>query len=336
MDNTLTFAMQHYGALMQTLPISPTSWISLATIAVLTVILVAIMVYMLSNITNSQYAKAWSRFQIYEAMVSLLLIAVFGTISFLLFLNPQTVFNSMKLVPSTCTGATQLYTLAACDIGTFDSAAFGFANYLFWGNFIFSLIGGFSPNFKVDPLGSDFISFSISVPQIVPANIDNTLSALYALLLFTLIFNQLQLIMISAAVFFLGFFITIGLIARTLGFLRTFGGAMIAFGMGLGIIYPLLVAMTYGYIDVSANLACIQTITCGVGAVWGGLIAALYAGSGSIPAAVGTLYLYISYILAGLTVVPLLNIVIVDAFIIDFSSAIGERMSFGQLFSSLL
>ncbi len=334
--DTITLAMQHYSTLMQTLPISPASWITVATIAVLTVILVAVLVYMISSITNSETAKVWSRFQIYEAFLSLLLIVVFGSLSYLFFLSPQAVFSSVHLVPSTCTSASQLYTLAACDLGLFNNASFSFGRYVFYATYISALVGGIVPTINTYPIGNAYINFSITLPSLFPTGITQLLGWMYGLLLVMLIFNQIQLIMLAGAIFFLSFFLTIGLVARTLGFLRSFGGAMIAFGIGLGIIYPLLVSMTYGYVDVAANLACIQTTSCALTTLGSSIWTTIFSQSSSVPAAVGTFFDDVGYIFLGLTLVPLLNIAIVDAFIIDFSSAIGERMSFGQLFSSLI
>ncbi len=145
--------------------------------------------------------------------------------------------------------------------------------------------------------------------------------------------------MLAGAVFFLSFFLSMGLIVRTLGFTRSFGGAMIAFGLGIGIIYPLLITITYGYVDVSANVSCIQQLSCGGAQVLQAVSSIAY-GDASFTSlagtAIGNLVLYIGYIVTGLVVLPLLNLAIVDAFIIDFSTAVGEKMSFGQLFSDFL
>jgi hypothetical protein len=153
----------------------------------------------------------------------------------------------------------------------------------------------------------------------------------YGFALLLLIFNQLQLIVISGAVLFLALFLSVGLVARTLGFTRTFGGAMIAFGLGIGLLFPLLVAITYGYIDVSAGVMYIQSAGT-TSIIWSGFTSLV----NNPAAATGGIFLDIGYVIAGLTFIPILNIAIVDAFIVDFSSAIGERMSFQELFSSFI
>jgi L-asparagine transporter-like permease len=52
--------------------------------------------------------------------------------------------------------------------------------------------------------------------------------------------------------------------------------------------------------------------------------------------AFSTVFDEIGYLLAGLMVMPIINIVIVDVFIIDFSKAVGEQMSFSQLFKQVI
>ncbi|MDE1871078.1 MAG: hypothetical protein KGI06_02450 [Candidatus Micrarchaeota archaeon] len=335
------YAMHLQSIALATLPISPSKWVVTSMIAVLAVIMVSAMVYMLSGIIQSERARVWSRFQIYEALFSAVLILAFGSITYIFFLNPQTVYGKLNLVPSTCTSAPDLYQLAACDVSLFNSASFAFSEYAFYASYLPAIISGIGPEFQIAPIpASPSINIEITAAGLFPTGTTSLLGILYATILFMLIFNQLQLMLIAGSLLFLSFFLTIGLIARTLGFLRSFGGAMIAFGLGLGIIYPLLVSLTYGYVDVAANLVCMQTASCALSSTWTAIWTTIFGvwstGFSAIPAAVGTLFTDIGYIIAGLTIVPLLNIVIVDAFIIDFSKAVGEPMSFGQLFSNLL
>lgn len=334
-------AIQQHATLLATLPINLSNWIVTSVIAVLTVILVAAIIYMLSGVIQSERGKVWSRFQVYEALFTMLLILIFGSISYIFFLNPQTVYGKLNLVPSTCTGASDLYQLAACDVSLFNSASFAFSEYIFYASYIPEIVSGLSPSFEIEPIPIEpSINVQFTVAGLFPKGTTSMLGWLYAVILFMLIFNQLQLILIAGSLLFLGFFLTIGLLARTLGFLRSFGGAMIAFGLGLGIVYPLLVSITYGYVDVAANLACMQTLSCATTTTISAILATLFgawsSGLGVIPAAIGTLFTDVGYIIAGLTIVPVLNIIIVDTFIVDFSDSIGERMSFGQLFSNLL
>ncbi len=330
-------AMNYHMAILQaaTLPITPTSWIPIATIAVLTIIVVAAMVYMLSNVIRNENAKAWSRFQIYEGLLSILLLVIFGSITYLFFLNPQPTFSAIKIVPQGCTSATQLFTLAPCDVSQFNNATFSIAKYAIYVTYITSAVS-LTAKFDVEPIPlNPYINFTFDLSTL-PIGIPKVLSIFDGAVLLGLLFNQVQLIVLAGAVLFLAFFLSLGLVARTLGFARTFGGAMIAFGLGIGIIYPLLVSITYGYVDVSMNVACLQMTSCAFTTLVGNMYTLIFSSSTSYSAALGVLFTDIGYLISGLFIIPLINLAIVDAFIVDFSSAIGERMSFGQLFSNLI
>jgi len=363
------------------LPITPFTWLPFAAVAVLVVILIAAMVYMLSGIIGSDRARSWSRFQIYEALLSILLISAFLALTYLFFLNPQGLFGTqLNIVPCAgasnsqagcntittgtarasttanspgCAGATQLFTLASCDLSVFNNATFTLAEDTFIASYAVDAIPGVSGQFGPVTTGIG-IDIKFGIPSLIPVlGSGKLMSYFYELMLALLIFNQLQLIVISASVLFLALFLSIGLIARTLGFTRAFGGAMIAFGLGIGVVYPLLVAIMYGYIDVSIGAMCLQSLSCSFGSVMTSFFSLMFnpgtyqtaiwtmtVGTGgslaSLGSGLGALFLDLGYVIAGLTFIPVIIIAIVDAFIIDFSSALGERMSFGELFSSFI
>ena len=128
---------------------------------------------------------------------------------------------------------------------------------------------------------------------------------------------------------------------------------MIAFGLGLGFIYPLMAGLTYGFLDTA-----IQNVACATGSSAsictattpsiGNLAPALIVGMLSIPinwASSGTfsfastltpLIIYGGFVAAGLLLIPLLTLIVVDAFIVDFSKAIGERMDLFSLLTRML
>ncbi len=367
-------------------PSTPLSWISVAIVAVLCVVMVAAVIYMLSNIIRSERSKQWSRFQIYEAFLSLILIFAFASIAYIFFLNPQNLFGTqLNIIPCAgtsasqsgcsstgtstsnslqspnqpgCTGATQLFTLATCDLSIFNNATYTLGSDAFLASYIVDLVPGVSG--KYSPISTGIgIDIGFEFPSLVPLLGSSGLigtafqSLLGTAVIDLLVFNQIQLIVLAGAVLFLSIFITLGLIARTLGFSRTFGGAMIAFGLGIGIIFPLLVVISYGYIDVSAGLVCVQSLSCSGSSVIQYILSLVFnpgtyqttiwtftAGTSgslaSLGSGIGALFLEFGYVVAGLIFIPIINIAIVDAFIIDFSTALGERISFGELFSSFI
>ncbi len=353
------------GILLQTgLPISVIPWFAVTIVVALVVIIAAAAIYMLAPVLNSSAMKQWSLFQIYEAALSIILIILFLGVVKIFFVNPQQGFAGAGLVPQGCTAANTIYTLSTCDLAQFNSASYTVAGFM-WA---FAIAKGVIPSatlaIQPTPQEGDGLEFIFTIPNFLDAGNSKIISYTMGAVLIALLLSQLQLILLSSSLMLLSLFFTIGLIARVFGISRSFGGAMIAFGLGLGIIYPLLIAITYGYIDVSANTFCLSgPFACAASATGFGssffasvtspfpIMSALAGSVGSTLSTVGGValsplqslagaiaYFYneIGYVLAGLTLIPIINILIVDVFIIDFSKAVGERMSFAMLFQGLV
>jgi hypothetical protein len=374
----LFMLMGLHGILLQTLPITPLPWFGITFIVALLVIVVAAAIYMIAPLFGSSAMRQWSIFQVYEAVLSIALIVLFLGVGQILFLNPQTGFASVGLVPNGCTAATTIYMLSTCDLAQFNNASYSVAGYMWAFAFAKALIPATS--FAIQPTPQEGVGLEITfqVPAISDAANTRIINTMLQFILAALLLSQVELILLSSSLLLLSFFFTIGLIARVFGISRSFGGAMIAFGIGLGIIYPLIVAITYGYIDVASNTYClqlssttfIQTAAAQVGCWAGtggaqaasgasasalsgttfasalfnvmlppfGSIATLFTNSGlqSLGSQFALVFQEIGYILAGLTVIPIINILIVDVFIVDFSKAVGERMSFSMLFRGIV
>jgi hypothetical protein len=73
----------------------------------------------------------------------------------------------------------------------------------------------------------------------------------------------------------------------------------------------------------------------GIGALGTGAIAAALNAQ-TIGSALSTLFNIVGYLLAGLTIIPIINLMVVDIFVIDFSQAFGERISFQQMFAKMI
>ena len=358
----LLLLMQFHGFMLQTLPISPLPWFAITVIVALLVIVVAAALYMIAPILNSSAMQQWSRFQIYEALLSVALIILFLGVVKLLFLNPQAGFSSAGLVPTGCTNATTIFTLSACDLSQFNSASYSIAGYMWAFAFAKALLP--STTFSILPVPQEKdIVFKFSIPNILDSANTTVMNYMLMAILAALLLSQLELVVLSSSLMLLSLFFTIGLIARVFGISRSFGGAMIAFGIGLGIIYPLLVSITYGYIDVSANTYC--TILTNLPACAASAASSIQFGSSfftfflapfaqvgslfstalltvitspvqSLAAAMAAVFKEIGYVLTGLMVIPLINIAIIDVFIVDFSRAMGEQMSFSMLFKGVI
>ena len=148
------------------------SWIPLATAAALIIITVAGIVYALSGTIASTNARNWSRVQIYEALLSLVLIMIFGSFSYLFFINPQSAFGALNLVPPStptldCTKATNIFMLATCNLTMFNLATFRLANVWYGLAFTMSLLP--SIGLKVNPIPSAAnLSITMTFPESCP------------------------------------------------------------------------------------------------------------------------------------------------------------------------
>jgi len=309
----------------------PASWEGIAITASLIIIGVAAIVFALASIINSPTARTWSRMQIYEALLSIAMLIIFSFFAYLFLLNPVNAFNSIGLLPSSCTsayGVNSIFTLSACDLSTFNNYAFSSASILFGASYVL----GFAPGLKVTikmPT-QPTVSATLSLDSVLSTSIENILTVSFNAILFMLVLNQLQLLLISSSLLFLFVFFVLGIIARTFGFSRSFGGVMIAFAIGLGLVYPLLVSITYGFIDTQISISEINSIE--------NLLVSLLL-SPLLPLVskvIEPVFAFMGYLVAGMTFIPFLNFLILDAFIVDFSSAIGERVSFLSLMSGFV
>ena len=175
------------------------------------------------------------------------------------------------------------------------------------------------------------------------------------------ILAQVQMLLISAAPLIFALLMALGLVARSFGITRSFGGAMIAFAIGIGFIYPLVTSISYGFLDYSIQYAGQQflcafgvnpTSVCplittrileSMGTVFtsffslnfGEFVAQITAGPIILPI-FRAFVMYSGLVAMGLTLIPLLNLTVVDAFIVDFSKAMGERMDFLSLLTRIL
>jgi hypothetical protein len=336
-------------------PINPAAWFTVAMMAAIAVIAVSGIAYALAGITGSSAMKGWSRSQIYEALLSLALFVIFISFFYIFSTNPTQAFNSVNLMPTNCSTASNpshqpvnnLYALAACDMSTFNDKAVSAYSNIFWASIVTGLLPSvaISSTIKSPISTSSYIRASPSIGissalQLFPALVERTVENFVIAILMGLIINQLQIILLSSSLLLFSVFITIGLICRIFGFLRSFGGIMIALALAFGFVYPLLVAITYGYIDVQLQSATLNAVQMTVGllsiaykmllaTVTGGTFSPSPLPSSQAMALGGDLIL-------GFSVVPLINFLILDAFVTDLSRVIGERVDFLTLITGII
>jgi hypothetical protein len=351
----------------------PNVWFPIILIAVLTIIAIVAVIYALSPLLGRNDIKVWARAKIYDGFITIIFAAIFVSFSTTIcFVNPAGAFSALGILPNSCDPAiqgntpssygvtTDIYGISLCDLYQFNAGVGSFLESLYW----ISMFGGLNPEFSFYPSLPDFpinpltgsgvgIAFSFQLFPIVLVHqyVIPYVQAIFAAILV----SQLLQILLSSSMLLLSIFLILGLLARSFSITKSFGGAMIAFAIGLGFVYPFMAAITYGFIDTAIQNA--QTTACsasyfssilppasgGVCALYDlaplmltGLLSipinAVFSGTFSFVPLFTPLIIYVGFVAAGLILIPLLNLIVVDAFIVDFSKAIGERM---DLFSIL-
>ncbi len=350
-----------------------TVWFPVVILAVLAVISVLSLMYALGPLIGSMRAiRPWVKVKIYELLLSIILILIFASIATeLCTANPVSIYSSAGLISSHCTSSSgsypvdNIYSLALCNLYQFNGDVAGFNDYIFFmlvrlsitPNLIIGNIyltgttesghtglltssgtqGGFISPGGPPSLSAWIDAGPLDISPLAKANKFEPF-IIDAMYLFSLL-NQLQLILIAASPYLFAFFMAIGLIARSFGVTRTFGGAMIAFGVGIGFLYPVLTSLNYGFLDYALE----HTSQVGLAVPAASpILAYLSIAAGYVTNAFPLLqipeifFIYIGIIVIGVTFINILNFVILDAFIADFSQALGERMDFLSLLTNIV
>ncbi len=332
------------------------AWMPIAALAALVVLFILGLIYSFSSLLGRTEFRTWVRAKIYDTFFSLILVFIFFAVVTTFFAIPiEQSYQALNLVPQNCVSSTDFYSLSACDMHEFLSDTFTLNSFLYSAIVVIALV----PSVKIDTeslfseIASSGLGFSVEIP-LSPVSVSVYFGQLLGVLFPLFALNQMQLLLLSAAPLIFAVLMAAGLTARIFGITRTFGGALIAFAMGLGLLYPLLVSLTYGFVDTGISTA--VTSQCAIAGVcilnfqeWGSLIFSLLAvlitvTIGQIPgisqtvinAMFGQLIIYGGMIAVGLTLIPFLNFLVVDTFIIDFSRAIGEKMDLMSLLGSLV
>ncbi len=345
-----------------------TGWISVVVIAALMIISGLALVYAISPIVGRSDIRTWVRLKIFDVILALIFIVIFaGFATATCTYNPVSTFKNAGLVPNFCLSAqtingvatpapNNIYSLALCDIFSFNTNTYYIINWAVFGGL--AVLAAW-PQFKLDvDIGNlAGIQAAIALPIPLSGGLGTFLGTLYLLQ----IFNQVQLILLAAAPLLFALFMSIGLMARVFGITRTFGGAMIALGVGIGFVYPLLVGITYGFVGQAVGSLWTNILTSIPNILKSEGLSFVYAiGWAFTPGTtVGSSFNLLSNILsqnattvstnafyqlleifgldiAGAVFLPILNFIILDAFIVDFSKAIGEQISFMRIIEQLL
>ena len=169
----------------------PVVSMGLAIIVVLVVITISAFIYIIASVINSSNAKNWAKIQVYEALLSIMLLLIFLGLFYLFLINPSPYYNSVGLLPSECStpSINTLFNLSACDIGTFSNNALGYFDLV-------SLIGvasGSSPGIKFGFEPIEGFGVSSQLTSVMPDGLEGMLGSGLSALIFFLVLNNLHL-----------------------------------------------------------------------------------------------------------------------------------------------
>jgi len=340
----LNFMFQAAGSQLVTLT---NAWFPVAVIAALAVIGILAIIYAISPLVGRTELRPWAKIKVYDVLFSIVLILIFFAITEFIFSIDYSSALGENLVPSACSSITtqssgtvpDLYLLAMCDLSTFN----GYVNQVGLIGFAGGFIIGTFPSVNVEE-NLDPISYEFKIGNMILGG-DAYLSYIGFLYAFYIL-SRVLLLLVGASMLLFSVFMSIGLIVRVFPITRTFGGAMIAFGIGLGILLPLLVAINYGFINVAIQNIPLATLDTEIStivklATQSFAYLLLFAnpltliGSGALADLID-LIVFIGYVFAGVLLLPIFTLVIVDVFISDFSKAVGEQMDFLSILTKLI
>ncbi len=366
-----------------------TVWFPLFLMICALIILFISVIYMVSPLFGRNDIRLWCKLKIYEILITVFLAAMFLALASVLYtMDPASLLYTIGLLPSSCAPGlggiptppanNNLYSVAVCDMYQYNHDVASFSQGIFY----FAMVSGFAPvaNFNVailtggppqlpaggtqaqPPPGLGFnLAIELIPIQVVFQYLIPFMSAYFAVD----ILAQVQQLLLASSMIIFSAFMIIGFFARAFSITKTFGGSMIAFGLGIGFIYPLVTLMSYGFLDVAiqqvqfvqcvnypnsnamphctslpnllsdAALGLFQAI---ISIVFSRCNIATLAGcqTSALANAITPFMMLGGFVAAGLILIPLLNLVIVDAFIVDVAKVIGEKIDLLSLLTRIV
>jgi hypothetical protein len=331
-----------------------TSWAPVVIAIAIMMIGVLALMYMLAPLTGKNNIKEWTKVKIFDVLLGIVLIMIFAVFSTTICsVNVAGAYKSAGLMATSCNGApnvNNLYSVALCNVFQFNNDTRVYMNNIVFGGMMAS---SFLPEVELSVHMPEMPGLGIAAKIAPSISLTSALSDTLEVTYLLEMLNQVQIYLLGIAPLIFALFMAIGLISRLFGVTRSFGGAMIAFAIGIGFVYPLLASVTYGFLTNTMNNITVNIVSSfwlAIKTATFNLFKALLDGMliqlGSTPTTTlfGTgvlipIYQIIEYygiIAVGLLFIPFINFIILDAFIRDFSSAIGERMDFMSLLTRMI
>jgi len=335
-----------------------TAWFPITLIAATLIIVILAVIYLFAPLMGREDIRRNIGIMIYQTLFGIVLIMAFGIFAtWLCSFNAESILQNLHLVLVSIPqgqGLTVPYNGNLYETAVYD--LYWFTNYGALANandFLFVLYAvlntGPSLSIEINIPGIQDLGVSVTGSLTASSVLGSYFSYMDQAIGWLFIINDLQFIIISAAPIIFAIFVSIGLIARIFGFSRNFGGSLIALGVGIGFVYPLMVSITYGFINVAYSqlqnsiLINIATSTFGTNlqSVLASVARGLITGGILTEADLILSFIYSILNLFGFTataslILPILNFVVVNTFVIDFSQAFGERLDFMSLLTNIV
>jgi len=328
-----------------------TAWFPITLVAATLIIVILAVVYLLAPLVGRDDIKRNIGIMIYQTLFSIVLILAFGMFAtWLCSFNVEGLLQNLNLILVNIPSGVHipyggnLYETALYDLYWFTNYG-ALANTNFFLSLVYYLLNiGPQLSLEINFIpGVQTLGFSAKGSFSLSNVLDSYIGYINDAISWLFIVNDLQFIIISAAPIIFAIFVSIGLIARIFGFSRSFGGSLIALGVGIGFVYPLMVSITYGFINVAYSQLIANMLPNVAANTFGTSIQSalvnLLTGKALPNAILSIIYDIIN--IAGFTataslILPLLNFIVVNTFVLDFSQAFGERLDFMSLLTSII
>ncbi|BCS90917.1 MAG: hypothetical protein ARM1_0374 [Candidatus Micrarchaeota archaeon] len=334
-------------------------FLAFGSIAILTVIVVAAFIYMLASFINNGGLKEKMKDAVFNAFASLIMLNLFVFFFNLVNLPIYNAYSAIGLLPtgvnpnlepilSNCiigaysfsTKTITIYNASVCDV----AQLYNFGVTSFYGIYYITLATVLFPQIEVaaDVFGIGTVSSAFGFFNNIT---ESGLDFLLEIIFFLLLFDALQFIILNASYIIFLLFIAIGLIARIFPFARKFGGGLIALGLTLGLIYPLIASVLYGYVNTAIyqtelsyiiNTATSSTSSSAIIATTSNPSLSIFYSIPTIIKILEGLFYIAGLVIAGSSILPLIILAILDGFVKDLSGLFGLQLEIGSLFSGLL
>lgn len=312
------------------------SWQGIAFLAGSTVFIVSILAYTLGYVLMHRKVLMWAKEQMQEAVLSMVIVLfVIGFVSFLCSLDLRTLGMENSCVCVDAAGNPVLTeTYPACTTGS--SCNFVDAGYSLLMSMYQTTMFGFVTTTSMQSLLSMASSFIIGkapgkvgivvAPFGMLGDIASSLTAAMVVLMTSALLTLTQMILLKMTERIFVILFPIGIILRSFGATKGFGGGLIAIALGFFLFYPLLVILFYGSLIGSVQIDYSNMTTSLQGKGLDASTSNWFGGD-----LLGPLVGFVGKTILGAILIPMLMFMILISFVKGLSTALGEEVDVSNL-----